>query len=213
MIAVNRLVEAVWDANPPATAGHQVRKVASELRQRIPGGRSVILTDGPGYRVFLAEEQLDLSTFRRHLSQAREATGQGRPADAVVELQAAVRLWRGPIETGPAESFGALSSALNERYLTALEQLLDLRIRLGESAEVIGDLRQLVAEHPLRERLRGLLMIALARTGRQAEALASFTSVRQMFADELGIDPGPELNQLHELILRNELVVPPPARS
>jgi DNA-binding SARP family transcriptional activator/tetratricopeptide (TPR) repeat protein len=209
VITINRLMEAGWDGNPPATAGHQVRKVASELRQRIPGGRSIILTDGPGYRALVSEEQLDLAKFRRHLSEAREATAEGRPTDTVAALQAAVRLWRGPIETGSAESFGALSSALTERYLTALEQLLDLRIRLGEAAEVIGDLRQLVAEYPLRERLRGLLMTALAGTGRQAEALASFRMVRQMFAEELGIDPGPELHQLHELILRNQLVVTP----
>lgn len=206
VVSVDALVEAVWDTAPPATAEHQVRKAASGLRQRIPDGHAVIVTDGSGYRTCVRDEQLDLTTFRQHLDRASAASGHGRHAEAAAELRAAVQLWRGPIEVGPGESLGPLSAALDERYLAAVEQLADLRIQLGESADVVGDLRRLVAAQPLRERLQGLFMTALAGTGRQAEALAVYAEVRRTLADELGIDPGPELTRLHETILRNEPV-------
>jgi DNA-binding SARP family transcriptional activator len=207
MVPVGKLVEAVWDVRPPTTAVHQIRKVASELRRRLPGGSAVIQTDRAGYRADVHPQQLDLSVFDLHMLSARKASGEGRGRDAIGDLQAAVDLWRGPVGVHNTQSLEALSSALYERYLSAHEQLAELRIGLGQAVEVVGPLQQLVAHNPLRERLCWLLMSALACSGRNAEALAVFGQVQRTLADELGIDPSRELRRLHESILRSEAQV------
>ncbi|MEU6351667.1 BTAD domain-containing putative transcriptional regulator [Streptomyces sp. NPDC047072] len=211
MVPVSRLVEAAWDDEPPATAAHQVRKAIADLRQRIPGGPSMIVTDGPGYRVDVARSQLDLSQFSDRLCEARDALEAGHLAEAAELLRTALVLWRGPVLPGGGGSvIAAASVVLEERRLAAVEQLMELRLALGESRELIGDLRELVAEHPLGESFRGQLMLALYRSGRQAEALAEFAKARELLIEELGIDPGPQLTRLHEAILRDspELAVP-----
>ena len=211
MVPVSRLVEAAWDDEPPATAAHQVRKAIADLRQRIPDGPSMIVTDGPGYRVDVAREQLDLSLFSDRLREARDALEAGHPAEAVELLRTALVLWRGPVLPGGGGSvIAAASVVLEERRLAAVEQLMELRLTLGESRELIGDLRELVAEHPLGESFRGQLMLALYRSGRQAEALAEYARARELLVEELGIEPGPQLTRLHEAILRDspELAVP-----
>ncbi|MEV7085283.1 BTAD domain-containing putative transcriptional regulator [Streptomyces sp. NPDC093085] len=211
MVPVSRLVQAAWDDEPPATAVHQVRKAIADLRQRIPDGPSMIVTDGPGYRVDVARDQLDLSLFSDRLCEARDALEAGHPADAAELLRNALVLWRGPVMPGGAGSvIAAASVVLEERRLAAVEQLMELRLTLGESRELIGDLRELVAEHPLGESFRRQLMLALYRSGRQAEALAEYAKARELLVEELGIDPGPQLTRLHEAILRDspELAVP-----
>ncbi|MGW3120790.1 BTAD domain-containing putative transcriptional regulator [Streptomyces sp. NPDC001107] len=211
MVPVSRLVEAAWDDEPPATAAHQVRKAIADLRQRIPDGPSVIVTDGPGYRADVAREQLDLSLFSDRLLEARNALEAGHPAEAAELLRTALVLWRGPVMPGGGGSvIAAASVVLEERRLAAVEQLMELRLTLGESRELIGDLRELVAEHPLGETFRGQLMLALYRSGRQAEALAEYAKARELLVEELGIDPGPQLTRLHEAILRDspELALP-----
>ncbi|WP_239517707.1 BTAD domain-containing putative transcriptional regulator [Streptomyces sp. ICC1] len=208
---VTRLVEAAWEDEPPATASHQIRKAVADLRQRIPGGSDLIATDGPGYRAVLEDGQLDLSAFLLHTQRAREALAGGRAADAEAELRAALALWRGPVLSGAGGPVvESASTALEERRLTAAEQLFQLRLEHGESSELVGDLRELVAAHPLRENLRGHLMLALYRSGRQAEALEEFGRVRELLVEELGVDPGPRLGRLHEDILRDspELAAP-----
>ncbi|MFJ9342468.1 AfsR/SARP family transcriptional regulator [Streptomyces sp. NPDC101733] len=213
VVPVTRLVEAAWEDEPPATASHQIRKAVADLRQRIPGGAGVIATDGPGYRAVVEEGQLDLTLFLLHTQRAREALAAGRPADGEAELRAALALWRGPVLSGAGGPVvESASTALEERRLAAAEQLFQLRLERGESAELIGDLRELVAAHPLRETLRGHLMLALYRSGRQAEALEEFGRVRELLVEELGVDPGPRLGKLYEGILRDspELATPEP---
>ncbi|MFJ7166466.1 BTAD domain-containing putative transcriptional regulator [Streptomyces globosus] len=213
-VSVSRLVAAAWDDEPPTTAAHQVRKAIADLRQRIPGGATAIATEGPGYRIDVDPARLDLTLFSHRLQQARSALDAHRPAEAAGHLRDALALWRGPVLAGGSGPvIAAASAVLEERRLTAVEQLVELRLALGESGELIGDLRELIAEHPLRETLRGHLMLALYRSGRQAEALAEFGRVRELLVEDLGIDPGPQLTRLHEAILRDspELAAPEPA--
>ncbi|MFI5619689.1 AfsR/SARP family transcriptional regulator [Streptomyces sp. NPDC051567] len=198
-----RLVEAVWDEEPPVTASHQIRKAVADLRRRIPGGGALIVTDGPGYRVQVGAGQLDLHEFSAHVREARTAAAGGRPQEAAGELRAALALWRGPVLSGTGGPVvEAAAAVLEERRLGVAEQLFALRLALGESGELVGDLRTLIAQHPLRETLRGHLMLALYRSGRQAEALTEYAKVRELLVEELGIDPSTQLTKMYEDILR-----------
>ncbi|MGW7427323.1 AfsR/SARP family transcriptional regulator [Streptomyces sp. NPDC054813] len=218
VVPVARLVQAAWDGDPPATAAHQIRKAVADLRRRVPHGGRVIVTDGPGYRAVLADGELDLTEFGNHLRDAGRAVSAGSPREAAQALGQALGLWRGPVmaDTGSAV-IQAAGTTLDERRLAAAEQLFDLRLGLGDAAGLIGDLRDLIAQKPLRETLRGQLMLALYRTGRQAEALEEYQRVRELLLEELGIDPGPRLGELYAAILREapELAAPglrlPPA--
>jgi DNA-binding SARP family transcriptional activator len=203
VLSVSRLVDACWDESPPATASHQVRKTVASLRKLIPGGHEVIVTDGPGYRAVIRPDRLDLATFLDLLHGATNAIEAGLPNDAATRLQAALDLWHGPVlagDGGPVIDAAAVS--LEERRLAALEQLIDLRLARGEASALVGDLREYITAHPLREILRRQLMLALYRSGRQAEALDEYQRVRTLLADELGIDPSSQLNTLNEQILR-----------
>ncbi len=214
VLPVSRLVEVVWNDDPPTTASHQVRKAVARLRQVLPEGAGLIVTDGPGYRAELGSVELDLDSFTRSLEAARQAA-TGRAQDAMRHLESALALWRGPVLGGTGGAIiDAASTVLEERRLAAVEQLMELRLAGGEASELVGDLRRLAAAHPLREVLRGQLMRALFRAGRQAEALDEYARVRRTLSDELGIDPGAELAQLHEAMLRNDpsLAAPKPVR-
>ncbi|MEU6817087.1 BTAD domain-containing putative transcriptional regulator [Streptomyces sp. NPDC046860] len=211
IVPVGRLVEAAWDGEPPSSAEHQVRKAVSELRRRIPGGAAVVVTADPGYRVELGGGQLDLDDFAALLRTARAAVGADRAAEAVTALRRALALWRGPVLSGRGGPVvEAAVTVWEERRLAAAEQYFELCLAQGEAAEIVGDLRDLVARHPLRETLRGHLMLALHRSGRGAEALEEYAAVRRLLAEELGIDPGARLTRLHEGILREDLDPPPP---
>ncbi|MFI7382782.1 BTAD domain-containing putative transcriptional regulator [Streptomyces sp. NPDC049813] len=213
-VPVARLVEAVWEDEPPATAVHQVRKAVADLRRRIPDGASLVLTDGPGYRAVPQDDQLDLGRFTRLTEQARLEIAAGAPHEAADLLREALALWRGPVLAGRGGAvLTSAATALDERRVAVVEQLFQLRLDQGEAAELVGDLHAYVAEHPLRETLRALLMLALYRSGRAAEALAEYGKVREMLVEELGIDPGARLTKLYEAVLRNseELVLAEPA--
>ncbi|MFJ8250825.1 BTAD domain-containing putative transcriptional regulator [Streptomyces sp. NPDC094466] len=202
VLPVTRLVEAAWDEDPPATAAHQVRKAVADLRRRIPNGSRVLVTDGPGYRAVLDEDQLDLTEFGTLLATAKKAVAAKRYQNAVRLLQHALGLWRGPILSGAGSPvITAAAMAHQERRLTAAEDLIGLRLSLGEASELVPEARQLVQEHPLRETLRAQLMIALYQSGRQAEALEEYGRVRELLAEELGVDPGRRLTEVYEGIL------------
>ena len=213
VVPVTRLVEAAWNEGPPATAVHQIRKAVADLRRRIPGGAGLLVTDGPGYRAAVADEQVDLSRFTLLTGEAREQFAAGAAAQAADLLRRALALWRGPVLAGSGgTTLAAAATALDERRLAAAEQLFQLRLDQGESRELVVELRELIVEHPLRETLRGQLMLALYRSGRAAEALEEFGRVRDVLVAELGIDPGPRLTKLYEAILRDsdELTGPEP---
>nr|WP_063755738.1 MULTISPECIES: BTAD domain-containing putative transcriptional regulator [unclassified Streptomyces] len=211
VVPVARLVEATWEKDPPVTAAHQVRKAVADLRRRIPTGTEVIATDGPGYRVVVADDQVDLLEFDALTRAAGQALREGGRSAAAESLRAALALWRGSVLSGTGGPvIEAAATALEERRLAAAEQFFDLCLALGESGELISGLRALITQHPLRETLRGQLMLALYRSGRQAEALKEYGEVRELLVDELGIDPGPRLAKLYEAILRDspELAAP-----
>ncbi|MFY4719484.1 AfsR/SARP family transcriptional regulator [Streptomyces sp. LaBMicrA B280] len=204
MVPMARLIAAAWDDEPPQTASHQIRKCVAALRTHIPDGAALIVTDGAGYRAVLGENQLDLYEFTERSRQARQAVAAGRPEEAVGHLRFCLELWRGPVMAGAGGSvISGASAALEERHMAVAEQYFELQLELGQSAELVGPLRELVTAHPLRETLRGRLMLALYRAGRQAEALEEFGRVRDLLVEELGIDPGAELTRLYEAILRD----------
>ncbi|MDT0266597.1 BTAD domain-containing putative transcriptional regulator [Streptomyces sp. DSM 44915] len=205
LVPVSRLVRAVWGHQPPETAAHQIRKTVADLRRRVPGGTGLILTDGPGYRAVVAEDRLDLLRYQRLLRRARQAVRATDRDGATTALRAALALWRGPVLAGEGGPFiSTVSTVLEEERLVAAEQLYRLLLERGQSAALVGELRALVGEHPLRETLRGHLMLALYRSGQQAAALEEYARLRALLAEELGIDPSAELAALHERMLRQE---------
>lgn len=205
VIPVSRLVEAAWDEEPPRSAEHQIRKAVADLRRRIPGGHEVIVTDGPGYRAAVRPDQLDLARYQALVRRAHEALDAGDREAAAATLRSAVDLWRGPVLAGAGGSvIAAVSTALEEEYLSAAEQLYDLVITAGAASSVVGELRSLAVRHPLRESLRELLMRAFYQTGQQAAALDEFARLRDLLRDELGIDPSTRLCDLYEYVLRQD---------
>ncbi|MGW7574697.1 BTAD domain-containing putative transcriptional regulator [Streptomyces sp. NPDC054765] len=214
VVPVHRLVAMVWDDDPPDTALHQIRKAVSTLRGRLPGGSHLIVTAAGGYRIDVEEHQVDAGLFAIRLRRAGEAEAAGLLENALAEYRAALRLWRGPALQGLGGPMMARATLeLAELRVRSAEKFLELRARLGESASLVGEIRALIEEQPLRESLRHQLILALYRSGRQAEALDEYSTVRTLLADELGIAPGARLVALHEAVLRQSpaLDLPAPA--
>ncbi|MGW4566107.1 BTAD domain-containing putative transcriptional regulator [Streptomyces sp. NPDC004561] len=200
-LTVSRLVEAAWAEEPPVTAVHQVRKAVADLRRKLPGGKELLLTDGPSYAL-ATDVPLDIGEFDRLAGEARTAAEQGRPREAVRHLREAVALWRGRVLDGIGGPLvEAAAVVLEERRLSAMERYYELRLSLGETSELLSELREQTSRYPLQESLRGHLMLALYRSGRRAEALEEYGRVRTLLVEELGIEPGPKLARLHEDIL------------
>ncbi|MFF7333628.1 BTAD domain-containing putative transcriptional regulator [Streptomyces sp. NPDC008150] len=215
-VPVNRLVEAVWGDRPPSTAAHQIRKTVSTLRRTLPGGSRTLHTDGAGYRVLVGPGQLDLLDFEALLRSAAVAQDADRPREAAAALRTALDLWRGPVLDGlTSDALDSAANVLVETRLSAVEQYTRLCLTANQLTGLAAYLRPLVDAHPLRESLREQLMTVLYRTGRHAEALEEFATVRRLLAEELGADPSPQLARLHEAILRRspELSGPAPAPS
>ena len=196
VVGLDALIGALWDTEPPPTAVHQVHKLIAGLRRRIP---DVIHTDGRGYRIPPGAGMLDVDRFTDLAARSE-----------IPELTAALALWRGPALAGmDSRVLCIAAAALDERRLALLENLTDLRLAAGQVAAVAAELPPVVAENPLRETLRRQLMTALYRCGRQAEALGVYAETRTLLAEELGLDPGPELVRLHQQILRADPALEP----
>lgn len=200
VVATTRLIDELWGEHPPATAAKLVQGYVHALRTLL--GADTIITQPPGYRVHVDRGELDLSEFQRLIDEARSAS-----PDRAAELRrSALALWRGPpladmVFEGPARhEVGRLS----EFHLATQIELLESEIELGRHAAVIGELDPLVAAHPYQERLRELLMLALYRAGRQAEALEAYQAARRSLSDELGLEPGQALRDLEAAILRQD---------
>ncbi|MER7456806.1 BTAD domain-containing putative transcriptional regulator [Micromonospora sp. NPDC126480] len=216
VVPVDRLVDAVWDEAPPPTARSQVQICVSALRRALSraGAPDVIATRPPGYLVRIGTGHLDADVFDDLVTYARVLVENGRDADAAVELRRALALWRGPaLGALPSRVLAAAAGRLDERRLTATEELIRVELALGRHDDLIDELTALVAEHPLRERLHGHLMLALYRAGRQAEALRAYRHARTLLVEELGIEPGAELRRLEKAILVGAPELDPPARS
>ncbi|HEX6969748.1 MAG TPA: BTAD domain-containing putative transcriptional regulator [Micromonosporaceae bacterium] len=203
---VDRLLDAIWDDDPPSTARGQIQICVSALRKLLAGaGSATIRTQPPGYVLVLEPGQLDIDVFQARVTAGREHAAADRLVEAVAELRAALALWRGPALAGiTSEVVAREATRLHERRSVVLEERLRLDLALGRHHELIGELRALVAEQPLQERLHVLLMLALYRCGRQAEALEAGRRARALLADEVGLDPGPELQEMERAILTRD---------
>ncbi len=212
LVSRDRLIEDIWGEDAPATAGHSLEVYASGIRKALgPGGAALVARSG-AYVLDVERDAIDVTRFERLAAEGRVALGEGDASRALERLAAALALWRGPALADVAyESFAQAEIArLDELRLSAIEDRIEAELRLRRHAELVGELRALAAANPVRERLTGQLMLALYRTGRQAEALDVYRSARDRLADELGIDPSPELRALETAILRqaDELDVP-----
>jgi predicted ATPase/DNA-binding SARP family transcriptional activator len=209
-VPASALIDALWGDEPPKAATGTVRTYISHLRRCLRtgsdgGGLEVIESAGAGYVLPVAPGALDLSRFAKWTGQARAARGAGDAAQAAMFLRDALGLWTGePLAGLPGDYAERQRARLNELWLAAVEDRLALDIELGGHVAAAAELQALLAAHPLRERFSELLMLALYRAGRQAEALAVFGSTRHTLSEELGIDPGPALQDIHQRILRTD---------
>src|SRR5882724_1337338 len=207
VVTMDHLVDALWEDAPPSTARTQVQICVSRLRKSLTsaGVDTPILSQPPGYLLRVDESMLDMHVFASKLATARAVARDGRPADTAALLRSAAALWRGPCLAGiPHRALRTWATRLDEDRLDAIETYMELELGLGLHHRLVGELTRLVHEHPLRERLRGLLMRALYLAGRQAEALAVYRAGRDMLIDEMGLEPGDELRSLENAILAGD---------
>jgi WD40 repeat protein/DNA-binding SARP family transcriptional activator len=202
-VSAERLIDGLWGENPPATAGKLVQLYVSNLRKALGNGSEThaIVTHGRGYELQLDREHIDVARFERLLAQgaAREALG----------------LWRGPALADIVdEPFAAVEvRRLDELRATAHEMAIEHDLDAGLHREVLAELEMLLAHEPLRERLHAQRMLALYRSGRQADALEAYRAARATLVEEIGVEPGPELRRMHEAILRQDPALDPPEQA
>jgi DNA-binding SARP family transcriptional activator/tetratricopeptide (TPR) repeat protein len=232
-VEIRQLISAMWDGDEPATAVRQVQDAVSGLR-RILGaraaGQELISTHGRGYRINVAGDRLDLLEFEAHVRRARkhlmpaaasesvsasagqaEQAGQTDRAEAAEALRAALGCWRGPALAGLDNEFLAAGAArLDDRRLDARRRLLAVELELDHHREVVGDLLALIQEHPFDEWLTRLGMLALYRCGRRAQCLAVYHDLRRRLVDELGVEPGQDVQALHQQVLHDDPGLLPP---
>ena len=209
VVPTDQLVNDLWGEQPPKTAATSLHNLVSQLRKQI--GADVLATQTPGYVLLVPSEQIDAYRFERALTDARRLP----PEERRERLAEALTLWRGPALAEFAfEDFAqAEIRRLEELRLVALEERIAADLELGRHGDVVGELDALVQANPLRETVRQLLMLALYRSGRQAEALDVYQDARTRFVEELGIEPGPELKRLQAEILRHEAGLGTPASA
>lgn len=201
VVSIERIIDALWGDDPPATARTIVHGYVSRLRRVLETGGTAnarLLTRSPGYELRVDESRVDLFQARRLLDASR-----GQPSARRADLlRSAAALWRGPVSANPPTE--AVAIELGELRLVIIEERIEADLELGRHAELIGELRILVREHPFDEVLIGQLIRALYRSGQRADALESYRTFQRRVADELGIDPGPALRELHESLLRDD---------
>lgn len=207
-VTPTEMIDAVWGEEAPPRALGALRTYVSRLRtvlepDRPARSRPELLTSvGRGYALRLPEGSLDLTRFERGIAEAEQARRSGRLAEAAESMRAALTLFEGEPLAGAVGPYAEHQrDRLIERRISVVETLMDVDLELGNHAAIVSELIALTADHPLRERLRAHLMLALYRCGRQGDALQVFTDTRQALIDELGIEPGPELTALHHRIL------------
>src|SRR4051812_22075274 len=202
-VSVERLVDDLWGEDVPESAVKMIHIYVSQLRKALPEG--TLVTRPPGYAIDVEPEALDLARFERLRADGRAALEAGDAATAAARLREALTLWRGPALSEFSEPFAQVErTLLEERHRVCLEDRIDADLALGRHADLAGELEALAARHPLRERLRGQLMLALYRSGRQAEALAAYREFRSALADELGLEPSARIRELERQILRQD---------
>lgn len=207
-VPADRLIEDLWAGNPPTGSVNTLQTKISQLRRVL--GRQHVVREPAGYRLLLADDVVDASRFQELAERAR---AHGEPAVKGRLFADALALWRGPAYADVAASPFALGeiARLEELRLAVVEDQAEVRLALGDHTALATELGELVARHPLRERLRMAHMRALYRAGRQGDALRSFQGLRRHLAEELGVSPGPEVSALYEAILRQEPRLATPA--
>jgi DNA-binding SARP family transcriptional activator/tetratricopeptide (TPR) repeat protein len=211
VISRGELVDAVWGQDPPASAEGGIYTYVAGLRRVIEPNRSlrgpgrVLVSSGAGYVLHLVPGQPDAVAFEQDLGRAPHRRKAGEAVGAVSALNSALSLWRGIAFAGVPGPFAETERVrLGELHSAAAEERADVLLAVGRHEEVVPDLTAMVADHPLRERMRGLLMVALYRCGRQAEALRVYAEGRRVLAEELGIDPGSDLSRIHQQVLTSD---------
>ena len=213
VVSRDRLIEELWGEQPPKTCRKSLQVHISRLRKALGGGECPITTGPNGYSIQVGPDELDLERFTRLAEEGRRALGADDPERGGELLREALSLWRGPpLADFAFEAFAQVEiGRLEELRLAALEDRIDADLARGQHAELVGELEALVAAHPLRERLRRQLVLALYRAGRQADALEAYRAARAQLMEELGLEPTPELRQLEHAILTHDVAVRTPA--
>jgi len=204
IVSSDRLIDELWQGDPPPTAGKIVQNSVSQLRKLLEP--DLLVTRSPGYLLRVEPEELDADRFERMVEEARGDLAGGTASEAAVQLRDAVGLWRGPAlaDFSDAPFARAESARLEELRLAATEDRIEADLATGRHAELVAELEALVAQHPLRERLRAQLMVALYRSGRQAEALRVYHETREVLVEELGLEPGRALQRLERAVLMHD---------
>ena len=203
VVSTDRLVDELWAESPPATALHTIQVFVSRLRSALGPAGERLITRSPGYLLELGADETDAARCEHLYDAARSALNVGDPDRAAALLRDARALWRGPpLAEFTYEPFAQATIArLEELRVSCREEAVEAELALGRHAEVVSELEALVREHPLRERPRGQLMLALYRCGRQADALEAYQQARRLMVDELGVEPSPVLRELEHRIL------------
>jgi len=209
-VSTDRLIDQLWGESRSASATKVLQNYVSKLRRLL--GDGVLITRAQAYELRVEPGELDADRFDDLVADGRRALAAGDPERAAALLAEALALWRGPpLADFAYEPFASADiERLDERRLAALTERIEADLQVGRNGALIGELEALVARYPLQERLRGQLMLALYRSGRQAEALQVYQSTRRMLVDELGIEPGHELQRLEQAILVHDPVLDPP---
>ena len=218
VVSRDLLIDELWGERPPASAAHSLEAHVSRLRKTLHADRAgepILVTRPPGYMLRVGFEELDLHRFERLLEEGRRALATHAPEPARQKLSEALSLWRGsPLGDLAFEPFAQVEvERLEELRLAALEERIEAELALAQNEALVPELQALIVQHPLRERLRGQLMVALYRSGRQAEALQVYREARGYFVEEIGLEPGPSLKTIEQAILRQEAVLDVPQRD
>jgi DNA-binding SARP family transcriptional activator len=212
VVSADRLIDTMWDGEPPATARRQLHNAVAAIRRSFTSAKDIIVKDGPGYRVQVDPQAVDVHRFTATIARASGEVAEGRLERAVELLESGLAIWEGPALSGLRNSTLDIAAAtLEEKRLSAIEQLFALRLAGGDAAALVPQLGELVSQHPLREETRRLLILALHHSGRRADALNVYERGRRLLRDEMGVDPGVGLRQVYERILRDDL--PQPGQS
>src|ERR1700678_1104840 len=216
-VSRSELIDGIWGEDPPPSAVNALHVHVAGLRRALEPSRpsrapgKFLLATGPGYSLRLEPGQLDAQVFGQHLDAARVSRAAGDLSTAARSLDAALRLWQAdPLSGAPGPWAEIERVRLGETRLTAIEERTEIMLMLGLAAAAAAELTGLVREYPLREGLRGQLMLALYRCGRQAEALATYAAGRRVLREELGLEPGQGLRRLHEQMLAADAALGPP---
>src|SRR5262252_6526444 len=209
VVPSEQLLVELWGEDSPPSAANALQAAISRLRRLLPPGR--LITTAPGYMLRIFPAELDAAQFEQLIFEGRDVLAAGAAAEAVQLLDQAMTLWRGPpLADFRYEPFAQAEIArLEELQLACLEERNEAQLALGLAGALTAELGRMVADHPLRERLRGQLMLALYRSGRQAEALEVYREFRTVLAEELGLEPSSALRKLQEAILRHDPALAP----